>query len=364
MLIARECHALVDANQAIRGRSYVCPACRHRVILHRGTRVSPYFAHHSQEPCTYAGEGETLQHVRGKRQLAAFFVPWGQVTLERVLPSIQQRADCWVDHHPRPLVLEFQCSPIDRNAVATRTRGYQALGVYPCWILGSRYFKQKLGWSLIDRFASWLTGWGLCLLFWDVVRQQLRVDHHICQLPTGEYQCQTAWLSNVAELAAGAQRRLWWPQPNLARFRWELDRDLRCSAESLRPLQAAVYLTGHHLAGFPQVLATSRVTAPIFGRGLLLWRIVLAAWLFERPEILKSAVTRLASEAFLLVGGHLQAIRFKGQRAFNMAIESFLADLVVAGYLVASETGWRVLAEPHWDADYTKWLENDEKTLG
>lgn len=364
MLIAAREKQLVDAKNAKRGVAYVCPACQHAVILHRGTRVQPYFAHTPQDPCTFPGEGETAQHVLGKRQLATFFAAWGPVTLEKVLPSIAQRADCWIDHQPRPVALEFQCSPINRDEVAERTRGYQQLGVYPFWLLGSRYARQKLGWSLIDRFASWLRGWGLCLLFWDVTRQELRIDHHICQAVTGEYQCQTVWVSDVAALSAGAQRRLWWSEPNIARFRFELDRDLRRSSLALRPLQTAVYLTGHHLAGFPQTLVTTGVTAPIFGRGLLLWRVMVVAWLFERPSLLPETITGLAEEAFRLVGGQVAAIRFTGQPALQQAVDTLLADLIHNQYLVRTPTGWRVLSEPHWDADYTAWLENDEKILG
>ncbi|MFD1455906.1 competence protein CoiA [Levilactobacillus lanxiensis] len=364
MLIAAREKQLVDAKNAGRGRSYVCPACQQQVVLHHGTRVQPYFAHRPQSPCTVKGEGETAQHVLGKRQLAEFFAPWGAITLERILPSIAQRADCWIAHQPRPIALEFQCSPINRDEVAERTRGYQGLGVYPLWLLGSRFAKQKLGWHLIDRFASWLNGWGLCLLFWDVDRHQLRVDHHICQAITGEYQCQSVWLTNVTDLSAGSQRRLWWAQPNLARFRWELDRDLHRSSTALKPLQTAVYLTGHHLAGFPQVLATVTVTAPIFGRGLLLWRIILAAWLFERSNVLTDTLERLAWTAFQLVGGEVTAVRFTGQTAYLTAIDDLLADLTQADLIKRTTTGWQVISEPHWDADYTAWLENDEKILG
>lgn len=364
MLIAKLESTLVDAKNAQRGGSYVCPACGHRVVLHRGTRVQPYFAHRPAAPCTFPGEGETAQHVMGKRQLAAFFADWGAVTLEHVLPTIQQRADCWVAHQPRAIALEFQCSPISREDVAARTQGYRDVGAYPFWLLGKRYAQQRLGWGLIDRFAGWLKGWGLCLLFWDVERQRLRVDHHICQAVTGEYQCQQAWVASLTDLVKGPHRRQWWPEPNLARFRWELDRDLRRSSATLKPLQTAVYLTGHHLAGFPESLVTTRVTPPVFGRGVLLWRIVVAAWLFEHVRFSLATAQRLGEEAFRLVGGVTVAVRFEAPLVVPQALETLLADLVTAHFLQRVPNGWRVMAQPQWAADYTAWLENDEKKLG
>lgn len=197
MLIAAHMSGLIDASEATRGLDYRCPACQQPVVLHHGSQIPPYFAHHPQTPCHLAGEGETRQHLLGKRQLATFFSDWGPVTLERILPAIQQRADGWLDL-PHPIALEFQCSPISRTAVAQRTAGYQCLGCYPFWLLGSRYAQQKLNWRLIERFACWLTGWDLCLLFWEVDRRRLRVAHHLRQTATGAYINETAWVTTLS----------------------------------------------------------------------------------------------------------------------------------------------------------------------
>lgn len=364
MLMARQQRKLIDAKNARRGDRFTCPACGHIVVLHHGTRVQPYFAHRPLTVCTVTSEGETNQHVRGKRQLADFFATWGPVTLERVLPTVRQRADVWLAHAAKPVALEFQCSPINRTDVLSRTQGYQRIGAYPFWILGSRFARQTLNWSLIDRFACWLSKWHLCLLFWDVTQQRLRIDHHICQSVTGQYQCQTAYVSTIAELVAGPRHRFWWPEPNIKQFRRELDRDLRRSSAALRPLQEATYLTGHHLAGFPDTLVTTQATLPVFGRGVLLWRVVLVAWLFTRPYISTATLKRLALKAFVLVEGRTAGVRFTARTAVRDATNALLTDLIQNHYLRVLPNGWQVVAAPKWFADYTRWLENDEKILG
>ncbi|MFC6260765.1 competence protein CoiA [Levilactobacillus fujinensis] len=365
MLIALENQKLVDAEDAARRHDYLCPACQQAVVLHHGTRVQPYFAHKSLGDCGVASEGETQQHVLGKRQLAKFFSDWGVVTLEKVLPEIQQRADCWINR-AHPVAVEFQCSPISTEQVAQRTAGYRRLGSYPCWLLGERFGRQKIGWSLIDRFASPLRGWGLCLLFWDVGRQQVRVVHHLYQDATGTYSYWQSWVANLTELEAGNQRQLWVPPINVRQFRRDLDQRLLRAAPALRPLQEILYLQGHHLAGFPAVFVTQHVTLPIFGQGLLVWRAVVGAWVFSlRGEVLTpETLRRLAEEGLRLIGGHLQAGRFDGTAGLVRAQRDFMVDLDAAGAVSRVKTGWQINVEPQWAADYTAWLENDEKKLG
>ncbi|KRK89716.1 competence protein [Levilactobacillus koreensis JCM 16448] len=365
MLIALVEQKLVDAKDAARCDDYCCPACQQTVILHHGTRVQPYFAHKSLGDCAVATEGETQQHVVGKRQLAKFFRGWGPVTLEKILPEIQQRADCWVAR-AHPVAVEFQCSPINAEQVAQRTAGYRQLGVYPCWLLGERFGRQKIGWSLIDRFASPLRGWGLCLLFWDVGRQQIRLVHHLYQDATGTYGFWQSWVSSLAELEAGNQRRLWVPPINVRQFRRDLDQKLLRATPALRPLQETLYLHGHHLAGFPAAFVTQHVTLPLFGQGLLVWRAIVGAWIFSlRGEVLTPATLgRLAEEGFALIGGHLQAGRFSGTAELARAQRDFMADLTVAGAVIKVKDGWQINAEPQWATDYTTWLKNDEKKLG
>ncbi|MGX6429280.1 competence protein CoiA [Levilactobacillus yonginensis] len=355
MLIAELENQLVDARNVERGRPFVCPGCHLPVRLRRGSRVQPYFAHLPGALCPLQNEAESQQHVQGKRQLMTFFAAWGQPELERILPKIQQRADVWLARK-QPIALEFQCSPISRAEVASRTAGYRQLGVYPMWLLGKRYAKQRLTWRTLDRFASWLPGWGLCLLFWDVETCLLRVDHHLCQAATGQLSWGTSYLQDVTDLQSRSGVYLATPRPNLLAFRRQLTADLQRESAGLRDVQEAVYLTGHHLAGFPEELTTMAVTPPGFGKGLLLWRVVMTAWLFQTKQFDTQEVRRLSRAALILIGGQLQAIRFNVAPALQRAETALLQDWVRLGKLERRSQGWQVIGQPQWTADLAAYL--------
>lgn len=349
MLIAELAHHLIDARAATRRPDYRCPACHGPVRLHRGQQVGPYFAHLPASPCRLAGEGETAEHLRGKRQLATFFASWGLTTLERVLPAIQQRADVWVDRATQPVAVEFQCSPLSVHGVTQRTAGYHRLGCYPLWVLGHRYAHQKLNWSLLERFMTWLPRWELCLLFWDVTTNRLRVVHHLYQDAAGRYGGQTTVVGSVAALMVGPTHMVTYPSLDLAAVQRRWTRQLARSAPALRPIQEQVYLTGHHLLGFPLAFATTAITPPFLGRGLLLWRIVFGTWLFATTAPLtQQRVTALAHRSFCLVAAHDQAVRVQVPHLCDHLRTQFLAELTTAGYLRATATGWVICRQPQW----------------
>nr|WP_263862265.1 competence protein CoiA family protein [Levilactobacillus spicheri] len=352
MLMAEYQHHLIDARNATRQVTYRCPACHEVVCLHRGHQVAPYFAHRPQTACWSGGEGETAEHVTGKRQLALFFRPWGPTSFERVLPTIQQRADVWGARTPRPVALEFQCSPLAVDQVAARTAGYRQLGIPVIWLLGRRYARQRLNWRLIERYARWLPRWGLCLLFWDVADQCLRVKHHLQQDALGQY---LGWVSRVPTLRAflAGQPRTFHPRPlNLARVRHNWSLALLRGAAPLRPIQEQLYGLHHHLIQFPTVLASNQATPPIFGRGVLLWRILVGAWLFAAgPRVTPAQLQRWGWQALQLVGGQATAVQFSARPAVALALHALLTDLERTGYLRRATGGWVVQQQPQWVTD-------------
>ncbi|HIW71922.1 MAG TPA: competence protein [Candidatus Levilactobacillus faecigallinarum] len=359
MLLAEWHRHLVDAQDAARLPDYQCPTCHEPVRLHRGHQVPPYFAHLPRSACQIISEHESPEHVRGKRQLARFFAPWGPTSFERVLPAIHQRADVWIARKGGPVALEFQCSPLSNGAVAQRTRGYYGLGVRPLWLLGSPYAHQRLGWSLIERFACWLPGWGLCLLFWDVRQDVLVVHHHLHQTAAGDYAGWDARLRSVVELQVGRKPVVTQATVNLPRLRRRWAQAILQGDAGLRPIIEQLYLTGHHLAGFPPVLTTTQTTAPIFGRGLLLWRIVMGAWLFARPtRLTPEQVTMFGQSAFRLVGGRTAGVQFTARRVLPWAQKHLMEDLVRAELLRPTPKGWAVTGTPRWFRDYHDWLKN------
>lgn len=351
MLRAQLADKLVDARNASRRAHYRCPACHEMVRLHRGTQVVPYFAHLPRTACVVASENETPEHLMGKRQLAEFFASWGPSEFEHVLMQINQRADVWVPRPTQPVAIEFQCSPLDLTGVSERTAGYQQIGSYPFWILGRRYNQQHLNWTLIERFAGWLPGWELCLLFWDVTHRCLQVKHHLYQTATGRYGGQTTRLTSLAALIAGPSRVLTYPQVRLSQVRHQWAQQLAWGSPRLRPIQEFLYLRGHHLLAFPAVFATVTSTPPFLGQGILMWRILLGTALFGESGVLTlPRVTALAEQAFSLVGGHNRTVRVHLPRLVSQLRDQFLTELVQAGYLAPVATGWRIVRQPNWQS--------------
>lgn len=351
MLIAETDHRLIDDQVAQKGGRYACPACKEPVRLRHGQRIPPYFAHLPHSQCQIASEHESRQHMQGKRQLASFFSAWGPVRLEEVLPAIQQRADVWVTHGQRPLALEFQCSPINDTQVLLRTQGYARLGVAMGWLLGKRYDQQGLSLGLIQRFAAVRGQWGLCLLFWDVGRQQLRVVHHLYQDVLGHCWGTTAWITRLDQFVQGRPRMTPPARPNWPQFRRQLQQRLWRSDARLRPLQEELYLRGQNLATFPQMLMSDQATWPLFGQGEVYWRILMISRLFSETELITpDRVLELGQAVFDQTGGHMAGAGFTCPDVIGHAIRDLLRVAVNHGYLVPGSGGWRVAKQPTWSA--------------
>lgn len=349
MLMAEDDTRLIDAQNAVGQRDYRCPACHGIVRLHQGTQVIPYFAHLPQETCPVNGEGETVEHMAGKRELAAFFAEWGPTQLERILPSVGQRADVWVAHNAHPVAIEFQCSPLAFPQVRERTAGYQRLGIYPFWILGRRYAHQRLGWSIISRFACWLPRWALCLLFWEEETHQLWVHHHLRQDATGHYIGDRQVIKTLRALREAQPQFTGQPQVTIAAVRRRFWRGLLRGDTRLRDIQEQLYKTGHHLGMFPSVFWTTATSPVGFGLGLLSWRIVVGNWLLttHRP-LTVSHVKELANRGFTLVHGQHGGVRFSYPRLVTDATTELLHDFVGAGLLRATDQGWDLIGRPTW----------------
>lgn len=349
MLLAELADQLVDAQNATRRQDYRCPACHEPVRLHRGRQVIPYFAHLPRNPCVIQGEGETTEHLTGKRQLAAFFADWGPTELEHVLPTIQQRADVWVARTTQPVAVEFQCSPLALDGVSERTAGYHQVGCYPFWLLGHRYARQRLNWALIERFMGWLPRWELCLLFWDVRRHRLRVTHHLYQDAAGHFGGQVTIVADLATLMAGPAQVDPYPRISLSRVRYRWAQELARATPNLRRIQEFLYLRGHHLLGFPTAFGTTGSTPPVLGRGLLLWRIVFGTALFGLTgPVTPARLAPLAQDCFDLVNGHQRTVRVSFPHLIEQLQAQLVAELVQQGYLSVVPGGWRIVHRPRW----------------
>ncbi|WP_125704089.1 competence protein CoiA [Lacticaseibacillus daqingensis] len=315
--------------RALRG-PFVCPAC-HQPVGVRNGRVMPAHFYHRGPACA-ASEPESAEHLNGKLWLLDYGARHGFAgTLEQYYPAIKQRADVVWWPAGKPLVVEFQCSPLSPERLGARTAGYHQLGLPVVWVMGQRYFdqlpsakqakflahSQAHGWHLwfLDVVAGHLTLWqfaplGLAVTrFWpDRTRQQVR-----------------AFPPASAHTALGVQRAL-------------MHRDRRVMA-----LQQASAAIGRNVAGVPWVVHTAQTH--LLGLAVPEWQLR-AWWLLTfdaQPAITKNAETtfwrQFETQLTPLVDSAqvVAAIRHR-----------WLMVLQQSGALQATATGWAWQVQPAW----------------
>ncbi|MER2225858.1 MAG: competence protein CoiA family protein [Carnobacterium sp.] len=128
-------------------RDYYCPSCKEPVFLKKGLIKQAHFTHFRKSDCTVFSEGETQEHILGKKILYRWFTQQEMpCQLEAYLPNLKQRPDLliWLDEQT-PVALEFQCSALSAERMMERTSGYIKNGYRVYWILGQNFqLKDKL----------------------------------------------------------------------------------------------------------------------------------------------------------------------------------------------------------------------------
>ncbi|WP_407372434.1 competence protein CoiA [Carnobacterium sp.] len=128
-------------------RDYYCPSCKEPVFLKKGAVKQAHFTHFQKNDCTVFSEGETQEHISGKKILFRWFTQQEiPCQLEAYLPNLKQRPDLlvWLDDQT-PVAIEFQCSTLSVERMIERTLGYTEKGYKVYWILGQNFhFKNKL----------------------------------------------------------------------------------------------------------------------------------------------------------------------------------------------------------------------------
>lgn len=147
MLIAKNRQDdILHAGQANREEFYFCPGCGEKVFLKRGPYVTAHFSHYRKDQCVSFSEGETLEHLKGKKILYYWFKSSGlSVELEPYLKELKQRPDLLIRKGERRFAVEFQCSPMKESDFIKRTQGYISQDIEVIWILGSPFFNTKKG---------------------------------------------------------------------------------------------------------------------------------------------------------------------------------------------------------------------------
>ncbi|WP_227395760.1 competence protein CoiA [Jeotgalibacillus aurantiacus] len=116
--------------------SFICSSCKAPVILKIGRIKIPHFAHHAKKNCSSASEGETDNHLNGKKSLYSWLHSLGlNPELEKVYEEIGRRADIGVKSGNLEYAIEYQCSAIAPYIKSERTKDYRSLNIIPFWIL-------------------------------------------------------------------------------------------------------------------------------------------------------------------------------------------------------------------------------------
>ena len=166
MLVAMKDGQLVFADEATGRTGYCCPGCHEPVILRRGQHKIAHFAHRPVSQCQLS-EGETTEHLLGKRQLFQWYRQQGRsVALEVYLAQIAQRPDLLLTDGDQRVAIEFQCSPLSLHRLRERNAGYRQCGIAVHWLLGAPYQRRRLQRGKVAQFTQWVGG-RPGLLFWD-----------------------------------------------------------------------------------------------------------------------------------------------------------------------------------------------------
>lgn len=166
----------IDTRKGIR-----CPGCLQPVFLKRGPKVTAHFSHYSNTACNTFSEGETEEHLQGKKQLFEWFQLSGQkIELEAYLPELKQRPDLlWRTAKGEKIAIEFQCSHLSFKRMKERTEGYLKNSYQVIWIVGKSYHISKRFASFQKQFVTKIQDGPICYMQYNVNKKELEILYHI-----------------------------------------------------------------------------------------------------------------------------------------------------------------------------------------
>lgn len=158
----------------LKGQTYTCSTCSGGVILKSGEIRQAHFAHKSRRSCLAFSEGETAEHLEGKRLL----VQWCQkyhvaYQLEAYLPKLKQRPDILIGDH---WAIEFQCSGLSLARFKERTKNYQQHGYQVIWLVGAHFFIKRQLTETQRRFLYYHQNIGF--YFWELAVSESAIRLH------------------------------------------------------------------------------------------------------------------------------------------------------------------------------------------
>lgn len=148
-------HNIIWANDHYADRQCYCPGCGGKVVFKKGVINQAHFAHKDQSLCQTFSEGETAAHVEGKLLMYEWLKKESiHVELEAYLPELNQRPDLLIQYKGESIAIEYQCSPISKEKIRSRTEGYVHNRMKVIWILGD---KLKIKNALTSRQYDYLS---------------------------------------------------------------------------------------------------------------------------------------------------------------------------------------------------------------
>ena len=180
MFVARDARGqLVNVlEDKVIKQAYTCPVCGTLVRLRKGKNIRTHFAHESLKNCDYSFENESLEHLENKRALFNWAKKDAQVELECPIPQLKQIADILVNQY---LALEVQCSPLGREHLDERSRGYRSYGYQVLWLLGEKLWLKERLTQLQRDFLYFSQNMGFYLWELDQKREILRLKYLLHQ---------------------------------------------------------------------------------------------------------------------------------------------------------------------------------------
>ncbi|WP_076459099.1 competence protein CoiA [Limosilactobacillus caccae] len=329
MLVAENDGKLIFADDVTSSRGHFrCPGCQQDVIFRHGNKKIAHFAHTKAATCGFS-EGETAEHLRGKKQIYRWAQAKGwQPRLEAYLPTIVQRPDILVEIDGQQVAFEFQCSPLSIERLLDRNAGYHRANIKVWWILGAPY-RRRLGSQKVVQFTQLLSGQP-CLLFWDTKKGCLTVNQQYCR----------------CSYAGNAQKKQALER-QLARL---LNEQFRPSTKEVRDLiMTAWQQRGRQLGQCPLVCHDLSPSWPALSYPVLLWRISVILELATFPlfyswslEKWRKLLVTCGKDGWLKPGcvgdNYLQ----------QMVITDFTTDLTAAQVVVKQGKEIVLLRRPHW----------------
>lgn len=337
MLVAMKAGQLVLADNAHDKTGYSCPGCHEPVILRRGRHKIAHFAHRPGSQCQL-GEGETAEHLLGKRQLLQWYRQRGeQVELEVYLPQIAQRPDLLLIERGHRVAIEFQCSPLSLKRLRERNAGYRQCGIGFHWLLGAPYQRRHLQGPKIAQFTQEVAGQP-GLLFWDtrvgrlVVRRDLvrcSFTHGTGMRPVSVVKVQTGHLDSLQYGRGGIAAR-----------------QLLAKLPSRRPLAAC-----------PLVCHDTVPTWPLLDEPVIIWRIRVVMGLTRLPIFYFWSQARWQGWLMATVAGHWLGFACLDPHELRSGLlGNFTRDLLREQILIACPGGYVLFRHPHWFASVAEKL--------